>query len=1007
MSHTTDRNAALAAAPSPRVPLLVAGAVLIAGLTSTWHLWRGAQADAAADLQAHFDYRAREVVNQIAQRVGTQVQLVRSVQGLYASSERVTWKEFSDYVRSQDIEQQVPGVRGVGYVPAVPHAQLAEHLAWVRREVGSGYAIRPAGVREFYAPVSFIEPLRGQNLRIWGYDVWSDPARKAVLERARDSGQPALSGRTLLAQDGSQAREHGYLIAMPLYARGAPTATEGERRAALTGWVGAPFWVAALLAGLPGERSSGLRVELYDGGRAVPEARMLSGAEPPRQDVLLLSADLPIAKAGHVWTARVGAEPTFVARHGSARPHIMLAAGLAGSLALSILALMLARSYVSTGAALVRTRRMASELQSGQQRLAQVAESAQRARAMMESILDATQDAIFVDSGERRILAANERFRQMWAIPEAIDLAGPDQTLVEHLVNQLHEPAPYLYARALDYTAGQVRTELLRLKDGRFLELHLRAIELGHEVARLWSFRDITERKHVEQRERSHRHVLELLARGAPLQSILDAVVLGVEAANPGLLCSIVLLAPDGRHIRTGAAPSLPAEWNETVNHLEIGPDAGACGSSIHLGRRVVVTDISRDPHWAEVREQAAQAGLASCWSEPIRGSSGRILGSFAIYHRVPHSPGPAHILLIEQAAQLAGIALEQADAVQAARIGEQRFRSLYENAPVALWEQDWREVRAAWEALQASGVGDLAAHLRSHPEEAQRLAKLVRIKDVNRAALAQVGAPGKDVSRLTLEQNFGDVRDGCFAAAVAALAEGEVAYTTETSFLRLDGAMRQNEVTLLVMPGHARLLDFVIVSTLDITERKAHDAELVRMATTDFMTGLPNRRAFMERLQGELARVQRNLDEGSVLLIDVDHFKQINDRHGHAVGDAMLRHLADVMRHGQRRIDTLGRMGGEEFAVLLPGADEAAAFSYAERLRRAVESTPLEVEGERVPATISIGIARLLASDRKCDAVLVRADRALYAAKEGGRNQVRVQDAETNVRSGSGEPRR
>ena len=148
-------------------------------------------------------------------------------------------------------------------------------------------------------------------------------------------------------------------------------------------------------------------------------------------------------------------------------------------------------------------------------------------------------------------------------------------------------------------------------------------------------------------------------------------------------------------------------------------------------------------------------------------------------------------------------------------------------------------------------------------------------------------------------------------------------------------------------------------------------------------------------------------MDLGSVLLIDVDHFKQINDRHGHAVGDVVLRHLADVMRGCQRRIDTLGRMGGEEFAVLLPGADEAAAKAYGERLRGAVEHSPLQAEGATVSATISIGISALSAGDRSCDAVLVRADRALYQAKEGGRNQVRVHRPESGISLGVAEPGR
>ena len=219
----------------------------------------------------------------------------------------------------------------------------------------------------------------------------------------------------------------------------------------------------------------------------------------------------------------------------------------------------------------------------------------------------------------------------------------------------------------------------------------------------------------------------------------------------------------------------------------------------------------------------------------------------------------------------------------------------------------------------------------------------------------------------------------------------GALMHACETSFLRLDGAERQNEVTLLVMPGYADTLAFVIVSTIDITERKRIDAELLVLATTDFLTELPNRREFMRRLDDEQARLQRSVNEcASVLMIDIDHFKLVNDGHGHAMGDAVLRHMAALMREAQRKIDVLGRVGGEEFAVLLPGATLESAQMYAERLRQLVAERPLIAEGRRIAITISIGLARLHPNDAAGDAALIRADHALYRAKAEGRNRVR-----------------
>jgi diguanylate cyclase len=167
---------------------------------------------------------------------------------------------------------------------------------------------------------------------------------------------------------------------------------------------------------------------------------------------------------------------------------------------------------------------------------------------------------------------------------------------------------------------------------------------------------------------------------------------------------------------------------------------------------------------------------------------------------------------------------------------------------------------------------------------------------------------------------------------------------------------------------------------------------ELREMATTDFLTGLSNRRHFTARIEEELARVQRlNAQQATLVALDLDHFKQINDTHGHAAGDAVLKRFAAILRGELRQIDTAGRMGGEEFAILLPGADAAAATAFGERLRQKVMETPIMHGAQTIRLTVSIGISAMIPSDASAEAVLVRADGALYRAKEGGRNRVEI----------------
>lgn len=187
----------------------------------------------------------------------------------------------------------------------------------------------------------------------------------------------------------------------------------------------------------------------------------------------------------------------------------------------------------------------------------------------------------------------------------------------------------------------------------------------------------------------------------------------------------------------------------------------------------------------------------------------------------------------------------------------------------------------------------------------------------------------------------------------------------------------------------------YTVGTRIDITERKRLEAELRELASTDVLTGLPNRRHFLQRLESEIERVRRGTTrEACVLMLDLDHFKRVNDTHGHAVGDSLLRHFARLLGEELRTTDTAGRMGGEEFAVILPGSDPGAARTFAQRLCDRLAARPLIVGPVQVEATVSIGIAAMSADDPSPDAVLSRADTALYQAKTEGRNRVQLAGA-------------
>ncbi|KIL99954.1 diguanylate cyclase (GGDEF domain) with PAS/PAC sensor [Paramagnetospirillum magnetotacticum MS-1] len=176
-----------------------------------------------------------------------------------------------------------------------------------------------------------------------------------------------------------------------------------------------------------------------------------------------------------------------------------------------------------------------------------------------------------------------------------------------------------------------------------------------------------------------------------------------------------------------------------------------------------------------------------------------------------------------------------------------------------------------------------------------------------------------------------------------------------------------------------------------DITERKRMESQLRHLATTDELTGCLNRRAFFVVAEQELERASRYGGSVSVLMIDIDHFKQVNDRHGHAVGDRALKAATAAIRANLREIDSFGRLGGEEFAAMLPETPLAGALLVAERLREAVAAIVLPLGENEAPLrlTTSLGVAERRAEETSLDQILARADTALYRAKAEGRNRV------------------
>lgn len=207
---------------------------------------------------------------------------------------------------------------------------------------------------------------------------------------------------------------------------------------------------------------------------------------------------------------------------------------------------------------------------------------------------------------------------------------------------------------------------------------------------------------------------------------------------------------------------------------------------------------------------------------------------------------------------------------------------------------------------------------------------------------------------------------------------------------LDLPAGRRHWATSLAPVFDDAGQVEMIVGLSVDVTEQKHAEGELRRLATTDVLTGLSNRRHFLERAAQELGRVRRYDTPSAFIMLDIDHFKRINDTWGHATGDDVLRRMALVLGAAVRETDLVGRLGGEEFGVLLPETGLEPALALAERLREAVTEEEVPVEGERLRFSASFGVTLLHADDETVDMPMARADAALYAAKFAGRNRVK-----------------
>ena len=324
------------------LPLMVLGFCLIA----TWLVWNQSRRRDEMALWGEFNFMANKSLSAMENHLNADIQVLRGVAALFATSRHVDRHEFHEYLVALEMEELYPGILGIGYSQVIPGGEKERHLARIRGEGFPDYAIHPPGGRELFTSVIYLEPFSGRNLRSFGYDMYSEPVLRAAMVQARDEGEPALSGKVILAEESGIDAQAGFVLYVPVYGEGTPHSNVVERRANLIGWAFSPLRVKEMMLTLfshhSWEMGRLLDVHVYDGEAINPATLMYATKEElPRP---LFETDRKLKVAGHVWTVRMHSLPLFDSRMGSERGPIIRAIGCGMSLLLALLTWILVRS---------------------------------------------------------------------------------------------------------------------------------------------------------------------------------------------------------------------------------------------------------------------------------------------------------------------------------------------------------------------------------------------------------------------------------------------------------------------------------------------------------------------------------------------------------------------------------------------------------------------------------------------------------------------------------------
>ncbi len=539
----------------------------------------------------------------------------------------------------------------------------------------------------------------------------------------------------------------------------------------------------------------------------------------------------------------------------------------------------------------------------------------------------------------------------------------------------IHDTTPEEYTPSLDegfsmYPPGsreRIATALKRAMDtgevfdievekytfkGRKIDLRTTCMahyENGELIRLTGIYQDISERKQAERRHQHHNRILEMLIAKMPLTDILPAIAKDMAGLLPGSFCSIMLLDNDGQHLRNGATYGLPDFFVKAIDGLPVGEGMGVCGSAVFFGHRVIIPDVHTHPWTTAFSDLAERAHIASCWSQPIYSAQGQVLGTFALYNNEARNPTDYELGLIDSETRLTSLAIEQSHAESRLQMAASVFTHAREGILITDCQGNIIEANQVF--------ADITGYSR---EEA--LGKNPRF--------LQSGLHDKDF----------------YSALWQSLLQTGNWYG-EVWNRRKNGELYAAMMTIsAVQDIHGITQNYVNLFT-DITPLKEHQRQLEYIAHYDALTGLPNRVLLADRLKQAMARSHRSARSLAVLYLDLDGFKAVNDQHGHDTGDQLLVNISHRLKEVLREGDTLARIGGDEFVVVMVDLERPQDYEAVLNRLLSVAAEPVTLNQHLLLVSASIGATLYPQDDADADQLLRHADQAMYLAKQAGKN--------------------